>query len=212
MKKLLCAAVLAACVSSPALADAPSGARIEAHVGWDRPGAELDYDDGVDQFSVSGHDDGLLYGGEIGYDHAVGAMSLGIYAGLDMSDAKRCEEVFGDDAACLKIKRNITAGVRAGGMMGNWAMLYVKGGYSNGRARVSYQDFIDPTNNDSLSKSRGGWHLGAGLETALGSNAYAKVEYVYTDYKNFSDGVTSLGFDRSQIIGGIGFRFGPFVR
>jgi outer membrane immunogenic protein len=198
MRKILCAAVLAACFSSPAFANF-SGGRIEGRVGWDRPGLEIDFDDGEDQFSFSDSDDGLLYGVEAGYDFQMSEhVVLGIYGGFDMSDTKRCGPLFGNDEACLKVRRNLTDAV----------MVYAKGGYSNGRIKATYEDFGDPTNNDSASESRGGIHVGAGLELALGTMAYAKIEYVYTDYKSFLlDDFTKGDFDRSQVIGGIGIRF-----
>ena len=52
--------------------------------------------------------------------------------------------------------------------------------------------------------------VGAG-EIAFGTNAYAKVEYVYTDYNgaDVDDGDVVAGADvsRHQVLGGIGFRF-----
>ncbi len=89
--------------------------------------------------------------------------------------------MFGNDEACLKAGRNITAGVRAGGVVRS-GLLYVKGGYSNGRATISYRDNVAPVNNFNDSGNLDGWHVGAGYELPISANTYAKIEYVFTNY------------------------------
>ena len=42
-------------------------------------------------------------------------------------------------------------------------------------------------------------HLGVGAQIGLGSNAYLKTEYRYSNYQD--------GVDRHQVVGGLGFRF-----
>ena len=124
---------------------------------------------------------------------------------------KFCAEVFGEDEGCIKAGRNITVGVRGGLPVGASALIYAKGGYSNGRVKVSYDDFENILEDFSVGENRGGLHIGAGGELAFGTNTYAKPEYVYTDYKSndFDDGDVAAGADvsRHQVLGGIGFRF-----
>ncbi len=60
-----------------------------------------------------------------------------------------------------------------------------------------------------------GWRLGAGIEQAIGTNSYAKLEYRYSNYLNanfeYSNGAITEDFDidtdRHQIAVGVGFRF-----
>lgn len=199
-------------VAAPAQAANFSGPRLEVRGGWDRVGLSADYDDGFTTVSGKDHKDGWTIGGEVGYDgHLSKNITLGAYAGIDFPHTRVCGEVFGNDSLCLKSPRNITAGARLGAVVGSSALLYVKGGYSNGRLKVTYTDFADAANNFSDHANRGGLHVGAGGELAIGTRAYVKAEYVYTNYKSFDydDGstVAKLDGDRSQLLFGVGIRF-----
>lgn len=215
MTKFLIAAA-ALTVATPAFAQVeptpPVGPRIEARVGWDRPVVTLKAQDMTGSGSESGGTSGVTYGGEIGYDLRAGQYAVvGVYAGIDGASTKQCTEVYGDDEACLKAGRNIAAGVRAGYMVGPSGLLYVKGGYSNGRIDISYRDPAFPGDNFDKGANRDGYHLGAGGEWGFGRRVYAKVEYAYTNYNSvdFADGTSSgsLDFDRHQVVGGFGIRF-----
>jgi outer membrane immunogenic protein len=207
--KYLVALFAAAAFAQPAFA--AEGARVEVRTGLDRVNIEASYDDGVDAFSGEDHDDGLLYGAELGYDVKVGNFTLGAYAGLDFSTTDYCTEIYGEDKGCLKAGRNITLGVRAGFPLSATSTVYAKGGYSNGRITARYEDFENILEDFKGSANRDGFHLGAGAEFALGGKAYGKVEYVYTDYDSFNaaDGGLALGIDasRHQLVTGIGLRF-----
>src|SRR3546814_18059784 len=60
-----------------------------------------------------------------------------------------------------------------------------------------------------------GYRLGAGVEQKVGSNAYAKVEYRYSNYGDarleFANGGNTDNFsvdtDRHQVVAGVGWRF-----
>lgn len=189
-----------------------AGPRVEVRGGWDRTTLSASYDDGVDSFSGKGHKSGLDVGGEIGYDTPLSPSLLaGIYGGIEVANTKKCSEVFGDDRACLKLGRNLTAGVRLGAKIAPAAMFYVKGGYSNGQLKASYTNADDPTLNFSAHSNRDGFHLGIGGEAAVGQHAYVRLEYVRTEYSGFSysDPAFDLTLDghRDQILAGVGVRF-----
>ena len=212
MKKIVLGLLVSTAFATPALAADFSGPRIEGRVGWDRINLSADYDDGIDDVEGEGHEDGVAFGVEAGFDLAAGpAFVVGGYAGIDFASTKFCAEVYGEDEGCIKAGRNITVGIRAGVPVGEAALLYAKGGYSNGRIKLSYEDFEDILDDFSVGENRGGWHLGAGGELAFGTNTYAKLEYVYTDYNgaDLDDGDVIAGADvsRHQVIGGVGFRF-----
>lgn len=96
-------------------ATAPTGFRIEAVAGWDRPSAG------------GQHASGFVYGIGAGYDLKVGnAISLGIDAEASNSTASQS----GVDAG-----RDLYAGGRVNFGVSPKANLYLKGGYTN--ARVS---------------------------------------------------------------------------
>jgi outer membrane immunogenic protein len=210
----LIAGALTLVIAAPAAAQdagpVTSGARVEARVGWDHAIFKQTFGD--DQILVTGKDkkSGVTYGVEAGYDFVTGGpVLIGAYAGLEDSSVKQCDAgPFGRD--CLKAGRNITLGARVGYVM-NRGVLYLKGGYSNGRLKFNGQDPAFPQNDFRLRKNFGGFHLGAGGEVMINRNVYGKLEYVYTNYSNdkFDDGLAFGSFDpqRHQIVAGVGFRF-----
>jgi len=113
---LLAATAAAFTFATPAMAQdatAPAGLRVEALVGWDRPG--------IDGF----HANGILVGFGAGYDLALGnSVSLGIDGEISDSSAKR---------SGIKTGRDLYAGGRVNFAVSPKANVYVKGGYTNGR-------------------------------------------------------------------------------
>ena len=229
--QLMIAAAAAGLVAMPAHAQDVSGFRVEARGGWEQVGASAsipnpDEDEDVDGdefLTGSGNDSGLTYGIEAGYDAQIGqSFVLGGYLGADFSDADICGELIEDDLACTGQGRTFTAGLRAGLAFSEGSLVYVKGGYSNGKLTGSY-DF-DVTDNDDTTpgpiaefdSTMDGFHLGGGVEVGLNENLYMKLEYVYTDYGNQSwllgddaatDPTLKVGSDRHQVVAGVGFRF-----
>lgn len=219
MNKVLICFALATGLVAPAMAQdtdykdgaTMTGFRADVRGGLDRQGLSLHADDGVDTVDYSNGTSGFGYGGEIGFDGRFGHTVIGVYGGFDLANTDYCEPVFGGDNACLEAGRNFTAGIRAGSQVSKNVLLFIKGGYSNGRLKASYTDAADPTNNFNEADNLDGFHAGVGGEVALGSNAYIKLEYVYSDYKDYKysdpDVSLSLGLDRHQVLGGVGFRF-----
>lgn len=212
---LVSAALAVGSVASPVFAEGFTGARIEAHAGYDHVSAKLKYEDTAfpdDNVTAKESTNGILYGIGVGYDFPVGdSWILGVEANFDMADNDRCEEVFGNDAACFKVKRDLSVGARIGTALGKSTLFYVGGAYVNGKAKVSYTDDLDPTNDFAISDTRSGWRLSTGVEVALASKAYAKAEYRYTHYSRYKASAgtesVSLGFDRHQLLAGVGMRF-----
>ena len=214
--KIIAAALATAGIVSPAYAQgapvASEGPRAEVRVGFDRIKIKAHYDDGVDEFSGSDHEDGVVYGAEFGYDKLVATnFTLGAYAGVDFSSTDICSEVYGNDEACLDAGRNITLGVRAGTALSPSIFVYAKGGFSNGRVTASYEDFDNIIDDFKVVENRDGYHLGAGAEFRFSGRAYGKVEYVYTDYDDFSESSSGLSYglepSRHQVLTGVGIRF-----
>lgn len=175
MKPLLFAVALGA-VAAPASAADFAGPRIELRAGWDRAGIDGETEDGI------------VYGGGLGYDVAVGeSMTLGVEAGVDFATTDVA--VGGGE---LQVKRDLEAGLRLGVKLGEQTLLYAKAGYTN--ARVTAQAF-----GFSLSDELDGLRVGAGAEYAYGERGFAKVEYRYSNYES--------GFERSQLLFAIGARF-----
>jgi outer membrane immunogenic protein len=218
MRNLMIAAVLLAGTAAPAMAQDEvnpqfTGPRVGVVGGYDilRPGSSEDSDvDGDDQ-----NVDGFQYGVDVGYDFSIGGAVLGVEAEYSDSTGKvRADSSdpdffgFGEVAA----GRDIYVGARAGILAGPSTLVYAKGGYTNARLNVLASDgTTELRENFELE----GWRVGAGVERAIGSNAYAKLEYRYSNYNNAnfeysSGGVTEdfdIDTDRHQIVAGVGFRF-----
>ncbi|KHK89025.1 outer membrane protein [Novosphingobium malaysiense] len=213
--RFLIAVAAGAMLSTPAYAQSFPGARIEANLGWDHLAGKVTYEDSAfpeDNFKLKDNTDGVLYGVTIGYDMKVAErIYLGIEGSADFTDNKKCSEVFGEDRACFKAKRNLAAGVRLGGGLSKSDLVYVGAAYVNGRATISYDDNLDPSNDFSYSDNRDGYRLSAGLEHRVSGNVFTKLEYRYSDYKDYKASAgtesASLGFDRHQVVAGIGARF-----
>lgn len=227
----LVAAALAA-TATPAFAQDLSGFRIEGRAAWEQVGADTaipnpDFDEDDDEsgpeiFTAADDDSGIAYGVELGYDFQVGSgLVIGAYAGAELSDSRACTQLIEDDMACSDLKRTFTAGARVGVPLGQSSLIYAKGGYSNGKFDVAYDP--DVTDNDdeepgetfAFSESRGGFHVGAGVEVGLTGGLYGKLEYVYTDFGGASfvvgdeddSPILDVKSDRHQVGVGIGLRF-----
>lgn len=229
--QVMIAAAVVGLAAVPAHAQDLSGFRIEARLGWEQasttatlPNPDEDEDEDGDELLVAsdkGSDPSL--GVELGYDVQVGSsLVLGGYAGAELSNTGMCGELIEDDLACTELERTFTLGLRAGVPIGGTALVYAKGGYSNGKFATSYD--ADVTDNDDedavaieeFSGSQGGFHVGGGVELGLTASLYAKLEYVYTDYGSRSHRLEDidddapglkLSSDRHQVVAGIGLRF-----
>jgi outer membrane immunogenic protein len=195
MRFLIASALLAsAAIATPALAQDTAtdgkefqGVKILAVTGLDHVTSSID------------NQTGLSYGGVVGYDYQSGKAVFGVEGEIDGSTAKDCvnNAVTAGDRACLKAGRDLYAGVRAGVVVGNKALVYVKGGYDNGRIVATY------TLNNTTTKSgqnSDGWRVGTGVELNVGKNMLVRAEYRYT---NYSDSDVA----RHQGLVGVGVKF-----
>lgn len=188
MRSIVVAALLAASAATPALAQdsAPfTGPRVEGIVGWDR-------------VSNNGHDDALTYGLGAGYDFQTGMGLVGVEAEASDSQAKACigSATAADPRLCAKAGRDLYVGGRIGTVVGGSALLYAKAGYTNARAKGSLDNGTTLVRG---ARNYDGFRVGAGAEYALGTNAFVKAEYRYSNYE--------AGFSRNQVVAGFGFRF-----
>lgn len=190
-----------------------TGPRIGVVGGYDavRPGSDEDSDiDGDDQTV-----DGFLYGVELGYDFAFSGALIGVEA--ELSDSTGEVEANSTDPEYFGYGRvapgrDIYVGLRAGILATPTTLVYAKGGYTNARLNLVATDGdVDYDENFELE----GYRLGAGVEKAIGTNTFAKLEYRYSNYSSadfqFGDGATTDSFDvdtdRHQVVAGVGMRF-----
>jgi outer membrane immunogenic protein len=195
MRKLIVVASLAAAsIAAPAFAQdtggrAPfTGFRVEGLAGWDRVQAQ------------GGHKDGVAYGVGAGFDFQAGRAVVGIEGEAADASTRDCVNatVTAGDRLCADAGRDLYVGGRVGALVGPATLIYAKAGYTNARFRLNY---TEPTglNNFRLHENLDGVRVGAGIEQAVGRNAFVKAEYRYSNYEK--------GFERHQVVAGFGFRF-----
>ena len=195
---LLLAALLAGSAATPVMAYEFNGFRIEGQGGWD----DLKINTEDHGFNRSFSDKGWTYGAEAGYDLRLSnTVSLGVFGNYDWSTVgasigNGLGAVIDADA-----KNDWSAMARLGFKVGNSTMVYVAGGYAKTKVDYNFTPTASLVTFDS-SESYAGVRGAVGIEQALGSNVYAKVEYRYTNYQD--------GLSRNQVVGGLGIRFGQY--
>ena len=219
MKKglaLMAAAASAAAFAMPAFAQDSdfSGPWVAGVVGYDinKAGSTVD----TDNPNVDESAEGVTYGGALGYDVDMGSFVIGGEAELTDSTADADPDFDNDDFGLGRVDagRDIYVGARAGFKATPSTLVYAKGGYTNARYNfVGSDGEIDYT--DSLDTD--GWRVGAGVEQKIGSNAFAKLEYRYSNYSKGevdfeADDIPDsdrfdIDTDRHQIMAGVGWRF-----
>lgn len=195
MRKYIFAALLAGTVAAPAMAQnaAPfTGPRVEGIIGYDNGGTE-ERDD---------NSDGIVYGAGVGYDFQMGGLVAGIEGEFTDSTVDECTPgvIVAGDEICAQIGRDMYVGGRIGTQVGPNSLLYAKAGYTNGRLETEYDDGIDGDAGDyEAGDNLDGARLGVGAELGIGPNSFVKTEYRYSNYEQ--------GFEKHQVVAGIGFRF-----
>ena len=229
--QVLIVAAMAGVLAAPAHAQDLSGFRVEGRLGWEQvgtkaslPNPDEDEDEDGDEFLIASDESSdPSFGIELGYDAQISStFVLGGYLGADLSDTEMCGELIEDDLACTSLERTFTVGARAGVAIGETSLVYVKGGYSNGRFEALYDGDVTDNDDDEpgaiedFAGSTDGFHVGGGVELGLTESLYAKLEYVYTDYGNRSYRLEDMdadlpglevSSDRHQVVAGIGLRF-----
>lgn len=198
MRKFIVAALVAGSATTPALAQdvapvaAGTGPRVELLLGYDFPNQGLD--------------NGLNYGVGVGFDFQAAGATVGLEGEYMLSDAEESIEDFDvqGDELTAGLGRDLYIGGRVGAVVGGSTFVYVKGGYTNARLRVKYDDGGNGNNDFSEGANLDGGRVGAGVEFNIptfgfGSAAFLKAEYRYSNYE--------AGFEKHQGVAGIGFRF-----
>lgn len=174
--------------------------------GWQQDRQTLDVGNSAAQASNS--NDGLTYGGQLGYDLRLsptvvlgGEVALTGRTGTGtLSDGINTYE--------LRQGRTVAATARLGYLGTPNDLFYVRGGYAN----ANYK--IDTAFGGDVSADRDGYTIGAGYERMLARNVSARVEYAYSDFgsdKSFGiagpNAVAELKYRRHAVTAGVNFRF-----
>lgn len=193
-----------------------SGPWVAGVGGYDKNQAGDTTDDDLDEDNDQSAE-GVVWGGAVGYDMDLGTMVVGAEAELTESTADTRSldgdpETFG--LGSVEAGRDIYVGVRAGFKATPNTLVYAKGGYTNAR-----YNFLG-TNGQIEDEQRidtDGWRVGAGVEQKIGANAFAKIEYRYSNYSEAEvdfepEGIPDtdpfdVDLDRHQVMAGVGWRF-----
>lgn len=193
-----------------------SGPWVAGVGGYDKNQAGDTTDDDLDEDNDQSAE-GVVWGGAVGYDMDLGTMVVGAEAELTESTADTRSldgdpETFG--LGSVEAGRDIYVGVRAGFKATPNTLVYAKGGYTN--ARYNFLG-TDGQIEDEQRIDTDGWRVGAGVEQKIGANAFAKIEYRYSNYSEAEvdfepEGIPDtdpfdVDLDRHQVMAGVGWRF-----
>ena len=218
---VLAAAGIAAIAAAPAFAQsAPdtsdksfNGPRAGIILGYDRVQPGQIPNSAIDDSNSA---DGLVYGGDVGYDVQTNS---GFVFGVEGEVTGSTSKVTNNPSAAgalgygrVKAGRDLYAGARVGYAVTPRTLIYAKGGYTNQRLDLVASNGTTETGQHF---NLDGWRAGAGVEEAVGRNAYVKLEYRYSNYGNarleFPNGGNTSNFsvdtDRHQLVAGVGVRF-----
>ena len=186
---MLVGAAIAALSSAPAFAQEFQGPYVGVQAGWDQGKA------------VGDQQDAFVGGVFAGYDHEViPNVVLGVEGGFSLGASDRIGPN-GPDNASLDPRYSFDASARAGYVLGERNLLYVRGGYANTRARLTRDvDGVSVSDRDNYD----GWFVGGGVERKLLDNVSTRVEYRYSD---FGDNIDTGKYERHQVLAGVAYRF-----
>jgi outer membrane immunogenic protein len=166
-----------------------TGFRLEGLVGYENAA-----------FDSISQANGLLYGVGLGYDIGRKRMRFGLEGEVTDSTARRCLgfAAGAPPSVCLRTARDLYVGARFGVEVSPGVLLYGKAGYSNyGQSNViatSAGKIVTHPHFDGI-------RVGAGAELAVGSRAFVKTEFRFTNYERSQD------FHKHQAVLGFGIRF-----
>jgi len=143
--------------------------------------------------------DGIIGGGQIGYNWQSGPVLFGLEADFQGS-GERGSSTFCQTLACPvgsltgsvdhKLRWFGTVRGRAGWLPTDRVLLYVTGGLAYGQIDSDYSlGFLGaPLTGFSTKNTKAGYTVGGGIEGALWGNWTAKAEYLFMDLGNFGSG------------------------
>jgi outer membrane immunogenic protein len=125
--------------------------------------------------------DGVLAGGQIGYDFKLSGWVFGVELGGSFGEVDQTVLSLLDDVYTVEANWLANASARAGWLWNGRTLLYVKGGYAMGEIETSAVDTAAPAGAFSTSERHSGWLAGGGVEHMISDDLSFGVEYNYTD-------------------------------
>ncbi|MBO9574477.1 MAG: porin family protein [Sphingobium sp.] len=185
---MLVGAALLALSATPVLAKSEfQGPSIGVQAGWNH------------DIAINSKKDAVVGGVFAGYDHEVAPnVILGVEGGFSLAASDKIGPA-GSNAATIDPDYSFDLSARAGYVVGEKNLVYVRGGYANTRADVT-RTVASVTTSDKQTFD--GWFAGGGVERKLLSNVSARVEYRFNDFD-----ANNSKYQRHQVLAGVAYRF-----
>lgn len=173
-----------------------SGLYVGANLGWGWASADWTntanttlFGDSVPPNGFSHAAQGVVGGGQIGFNVQTGSWVYGVEVLLDATgiDGKRTSTVgAADDQFTGSVEALLLLTGRVGYSVDNW-LAYLKGGYAGAHVRAAVSDTVGPsTGSGSSSQWRSGWTIGGGVEYGLTRSLSLGFEYNYVELQSGS--------------------------
>ena len=185
-----------------------TGFYIGGHIGYGW--AQNNWTDSFGLVSTGNDANGILGGGQVGYNYQIGQFVLGVEGDFSAAGISG-----GTTALSSNFNTNVdwtsTVTGRLGMAFDRW-LVYGKGGVAWGRSRYSTNFYTFPGAVE-VSDTRVGWTAGAGVEYAFAPQWTARLEYDYLDFGNksvsFAPGFsTNIDQQVHQVKFGVNYKFG----
>lgn len=199
--KIILAALagITATLAAPAQADTFDGPYIGVQAGWNRA-ETTDATIEAQPLDAETSRDALVIGGYAGYNHKIADhFVVGVEAGFSGTVDDKLRAQSGGNAITIDPRYSFDLGARAGYLVNDKTLVYLRGGYANLRVRTTLSS-EDGTL--QASDNLDGWQVGGGVERAITDNISARIEYRYSDFGN--DGGQ---WDQHQALVGISYNF-----
>ncbi|MEW4468961.1 outer membrane protein [Parasphingorhabdus sp. JC815] len=190
---------IAGFTTAPALANNFDGPYVGVQAGWNR--AEV-ADRTIDTQTVDAEvsRDAVVLGGYAGYNHKVSdRFVIGAEAGFSGAFDDEIRARTSGNSIIIDPRYSFELTGRAGYLVDDKTLAYVRGGYANARVRTT---LVSDNATSRASDNLDGWLVGGGVERMLTNNISARLEYRYTDFGN-NGGL----YDQHQALVGISYNF-----
>ena len=194
----IAAIALLGAAAAPAQADTFDGPYVGVTAGWERS----EIADRIDAQPITGDAsrDALVLGGYAGYNlKATDRIVIGAEAGFSATVDDQTRAASAGKSLTIDPRYSFDLSARAGYLVTDKALVYVRGGYANTRVRTTLDGLTGPvTASDNLD----GWQVGGGLEYAISDRISARAEYRFSDL-----GSNGGQYDRHQTLVGVSYNF-----
>ena len=185
-KFIVASALLAASITGAKAADAVvqepiavfswTGAYVGLNAGFG--GGKYKHEIPASAMSYNPTSSGFLGGVQVGYNYQIDQWVVGVEADFQGASIKGETEIGSEGKLGTKLDWYGTVRPRAGVLATDRLLVYATGGLAYGRTKT-YMEASDA--GLSVSKTKAGWTVGAGVEYAVTDNVSLKTEYAYTD-------------------------------